>query len=135
MNEVCDPTGGIVCATRGGEGSELTIEHAIARAKELNLQLIFLYIADVEFMKHTEMGRTALVADEMRKMGEFIMLTLVERAGQKGVTAGYAVRQGDFHDQLVSYLEERQPELLVLGSPLPDTSYFQPEGLGTLAEQ
>ena len=135
MNETCDATGGIVCATRGGEGSEPTTDYAISRAKELKLPLVFLYIADVEFMKYTEMGRTSLVADEVRKMGEFIMLTMVERAEQQGVAAEYAVRQGEFRAQLVDYIKERQPQLLVLGCPLPDSCYFQPDALAKLAEE
>jgi nucleotide-binding universal stress UspA family protein len=135
MNEICAATGGIVCATRGGEGSEPTIAHAVSRAQELGLPLVFLYIADLEFMKYTEMGRTSLVADEVRKMGEFIMLTLVEKAEQEGVAAQYAIRQGEFRAQLIAYMQERQPQLLILGCPLPDSCYFQPEALSTLAEE
>jgi nucleotide-binding universal stress UspA family protein len=135
MNEACVATGGVVCATRGGDGSEPTIRYAISRARELSLPLVFLYIADMEFMKYTEMGRTTLVAEQVRKMGEFIMLTLVERAEQEGVAAEYAVRQGEFRAQLISYLQERQPGLLVLGCPLPDSCYFQRDALNALARQ
>jgi nucleotide-binding universal stress UspA family protein len=133
MDAICDITGGIVCATRGGEGSEPTVQHAIARARELELPLTFLYIADVEFMKQTEMGHASVVAEEMMKMGEFIMMTLVERAQQEDVTADVAVRQGEFREQLLGYVDERKPDLLVLGCPLPDSCYFQPDSLAALA--
>jgi hypothetical protein len=121
-HESGDSAGGIVCATRGGVGSEATVQGAIEMAREGGLGLTFLFIADLEFMKHTTMGRTGRAAEELRKMGEFIMLTLVEKAQDFGVEADYAVRQGRFREELVGYLEEMRPAVLVLGSPKAGTA-------------
>jgi nucleotide-binding universal stress UspA family protein len=127
--------GGVVCATRGGVGSEPTVQGAIALAQEGGLRLTFLYVADVEFMKQTEMGRTALIAEEVRKMGEFIMMTLVERAQGEGVEADYAVRQGGFREEVVSYLEETCPTALVLGRPQEGTARLDLDRLTRLAQE
>jgi nucleotide-binding universal stress UspA family protein len=135
MNQIDQDTGNIVCATRGGEGSESTVQYAIATARERGFGLTFLYIADLEFMKHTDMGRTALIAEELRKMGEFIMLTLVEQAQGEGVKADSAVCQGRFRDELLRYLEETQPVMLVLGSPKPDTAHLDSGSLDRLAQE
>jgi nucleotide-binding universal stress UspA family protein len=126
--------GSVVCATRGGAGSEPAVQWAIGLARERGLRLTFLYVADVEFMKQTEMGRTALVAEEVRKMGEFIMMTLVEKAQREGVEADYAVRQGHFRQELVGYLEEVRPVTLVLGSPKAETARLDLEKLNRLAQ-
>ena len=133
--EQAEEAGVIVCATRGGEGSQPAVQEAIRLARERGFGLIFLYIADVEFMKQTEMGRTALISEEVRKMGEFIMLTLVERALSEGVEADYAVRQGGLRERLVSYLEETHPAVLVLGRPLEGTARLNLDRLNRLVEE
>ena len=134
MNQI-KSTDGIVCATRGGEGSEPTIQQAIALARARKVRLTFLYIADLEFMKRSSMGRASLAAEEMRKMGEFIMLTLVEKAQEEGVEASFAVREGRFRDELLRYLAETRPAVLVLGRPQPDTGFFDPRKLSRLAQE
>jgi nucleotide-binding universal stress UspA family protein len=135
MDQTNQDRDGVVCATRGGEGSEPTIQYAIGLARERGVRLTFLYIADVEFMRHTTMARTSRAAEELRKMGEFIMMTLVEQAQEAGVEADFAVRKGRFRDELLGYLEEASPEVLVLGCPQPDTCYFDPRGLSQLARE
>lgn len=125
----------VVCATRGGEGSEPTVQGAIELAQERELRLTFLYIADLEFMKHTTMGRTGRAAEELRKMGEFIMLTLVEKAQGAGVEADFAVRQGRFREELLGYLEETHPAMLVLGTPQKDTGFFDQSKISGLARE
>jgi hypothetical protein len=70
-------SGTIACATRGGEGSEPTVQGAIDLAQERELRLIFLYIADLEFMKHTTMGRTGRAAEELPSMVITVTIGLV----------------------------------------------------------
>ena len=135
MNQTNRDSGGIVCATRGGEGSEHTVEHAIARAHERGLPLTFVYIADVEFMRSAVTGHAGLAAEELRKMGEFIMNTLVERARAKGVEADFAVRVGRLEEELLRYLEETRAAILILGCPQPDTCLLEPTSLSRLAQR
>jgi nucleotide-binding universal stress UspA family protein len=135
MNQTNRDSGGIVCATRGGEGSEPTVEWAIALAQERGLRLTFLYIADLEFMRRATTGRVSLAAEELRKMGEFIMMTLVEQAQARGIEADFAVREGRFEDQLLRYLVETRPAMLILGCPQPDTCLLEPTILSRLAQK
>jgi nucleotide-binding universal stress UspA family protein len=135
MNQTNQDPGGIVCATRGGEGSEPTIQHAIGLARERGVRLTFLYIADLEFMKRAPMAHTSRAAEELRKLGEFIMMTLVEQAQAEGVEADFAVRQGRFRDELLCYLEETHPAMLVLGSPKPGTACLDESSLNHLMQE
>jgi nucleotide-binding universal stress UspA family protein len=135
MNQTNQDPGNVVCATRGGEGSELTVHEAIKLARERGLRLTFLYIADLQFMQRTVTGRARLAAEELRKMGEFIMLTLVEKAQGEGIEADSAVRKGRFRDELLRYLEETRPAMLVLGSPKPGTAYLDTSRLNKLAQE
>jgi nucleotide-binding universal stress UspA family protein len=135
MNQTNQDSDNIVCATRGGEGSEPTVQGAINLAQERGLRLTFLYIADLEFMRHATTGHTSVAAEGLHKMGEFIMLTLVEQAQAEGIEAGFAVREGRFRDELLHYLEETRPAMLVLGRPQSDTGFFDPRKLSRLAEE
>jgi hypothetical protein len=135
MDQTNHDFGGIVCATRGGEGSEPTIKRAIALARERGFRLTFLYIADLEFMKRAPTGHVSLAAEELRKMGEFIMMRLVEQAQAAGVEADFAVRVGRFEGQLLRYLAESRPATLVLGCPQPDTCLLEPTILSRLAQK
>lgn len=135
MSQTNQDSGNIICATRGGEGSEPTVQGAINLARERGLKLTFLYIADLEFMKHTAMAHTSRAAEELRKMGEFIMTTLVERAREEGIEADFAVRPGRFRDELLRYLEETHPAALVLGSPRPDTAHLDAQKMSRLRQE
>ncbi|MBU0704584.1 MAG: universal stress protein [Chloroflexi bacterium] len=135
MNQTNQDSGNIVCATRGGEGSEPTVQGAISLARERGMGLTFLYIADLEFMKRAAMAHTSRAAEELRKMGEFIMLTLVEKAQEAGVEADFAVRPGRFRDELLRYLEETRPATLVLGSPQPNTAHLDAQKMSHLAQE
>ena len=134
MNQTQDPNR-IVCATRGGQGSEPTVQGAIELARERGIRLTFLYIVDLEFMKYTTAGHTGLVAEELRKMGEFIMLTLVEQAQEKDIEADFATRKGRFREELLRYLEETRPATLVLGSSKPGTAYLDADKLDHLVQE
>jgi nucleotide-binding universal stress UspA family protein len=135
MNQTNHDSGSIVCATRGGEGSEPTVEHAIALAQARGLPLTFVYIADLEFMRSAVTGQAGLAAAELRKMGEFIMMTLVEQAQAEGVEADFAVRAGRLEDELLRYLVETRAAMLILGCPQPDTCLLEPTILSRLAQR
>ncbi len=135
MNQVNQETVTIVCATRGGEGSKPTVQRAISMARERGLRLTFLYIADLQFMKRAMTGHARLAAEEIRKMGEFIMMTLVEKAQAQGVEADFAVRKARFRDGLLRYLEETHPAMLVLGSSKPGTAHLNANSLDKLVQE
>jgi len=108
----------IVCAARGGRRIQPSVNRAIELACETRARLTFLYVLDVEFMKHTTRGRTDLVYEELDKLGEFMMLRLCEYAHAGGCAhADYAIRHGKIREEIVAYLEEVHPDLLVLGRP------------------
>jgi nucleotide-binding universal stress UspA family protein len=135
MNQTNNDSGSIVCATRGGEGSEPTVERAIELARERGIGLTFLHIADLEFMRRATTGNVSLAAEELRKMGEFLMMRLVDQAQAAGVEADFAVRQGHFEDQLLRYLIETRPATLILGCPQPDTCLLEPPILARVAQK
>jgi len=131
----------IVCAARGGQHIQPSVKRAIELAHETGARLTFLYILDIEFMKHTSLGRTNLIFDALDKMGEFMMLRLCEYATEGGcVNADYAIRHGKVRKEIKDYLAETRPGLLVLGRPKHGPEHEEPpaferEGIVRFAEE
>jgi nucleotide-binding universal stress UspA family protein len=108
---------GIVCAVRGGRASQPTIARAIALAQESGLRLYFLYVVNLDFLSQTETSRVHTISEEMREMGEFIVLMAQETSARQGIRAEGVVRHGIVGDELIGLCRELQADYLVLGKP------------------
>jgi nucleotide-binding universal stress UspA family protein len=126
----------ILCATRGGEASYPTQDAAIALAQERGAELVFLYVADVEFLNRTARGvRPDLVMIEMEKMGEFLLVMAQERARKQNVVASCILGRGRLREALMAAVRDQGATVVVLGQPagaastsaLPDRTLF-PKG-------
>ncbi|HBX70733.1 MAG TPA: hypothetical protein DEH25_15460 [Chloroflexi bacterium] len=108
---------GIVCAIRGGPDSQPTIQQSIALAKETGQTVYFLYVVNLDFLSHTATSRVQVVAQEMRQMGEFILLTAQAQAIEKGAKAETVVRQGQVREEIIGLCHAVKAEYVVLGHP------------------
>ncbi len=107
----------IVCALRGGPDSRLTIQRAIALAREHNLPVVFLYVVNLDFLTHTSRSRVDTLTSEMEQMGEFILLAAQTEAEAQGVQASRSVRHGRVGDEIISLCREREGKYVVIGRP------------------
>lgn len=125
----------IVCAARGGTGSQPAVNRAIQLAKERDADLTFLFIVNAEFLSHAMIGPPSIIHEQLRQMGEFIMATLQAKAQASGVPADYAVREGEVREQIRQYLEENEVDTLVMGRPIEETeaSLFDPGSVSNFA--
>ena len=108
---------GIVCAIRGGPHSQPTIDRAIALSEESGLDLIFLYIVNLDFLEHTSSSRVQAITHDMEQMGEFILLVAQSSAEAKGVKAKGVVRHGNVSKEIAQLCHEINAEYLVIGQP------------------
>lgn len=108
---------GIVCAVRGGPHSQLTISRAIDLARETDLPLHFLYVVNLDFLAHATSSRVRTIWEEMRQMGEFILLVAQSKALAEGVAAETLVRQGDVGEEIVHLCRGLAANYLVMGLP------------------
>jgi nucleotide-binding universal stress UspA family protein len=108
---------GIVCAIRGGPDSQDAIAEAIALARQTGLPLYFLYVVNLDFMSHTTSTRVHTISEEMRQMGEFILLAAQARASTQGITAEGVVRRGNVAQEIGGLCRELAADYLVLGRP------------------
>lgn len=118
---------GITCAIRGGPDSQPTIQKAISLAQENSLPLYFLYIVNLDFLVHTQMGRVHTITDQLDQMGEFILLTAQSKAQKKGVEAEGVIRHGNVREEIVEFAKEVKADYVVLGLPTGDDESEQNE--------
>ena len=109
---------GIVCAVRGGPASRITINKAVELARETELPLYFIYVINLDFLSHTASSRVRTITQEMRQMGDFILLAAQERACILGIDAQGIVRQGVVEEEIIAICREVDADYVVLGQPL-----------------
>jgi nucleotide-binding universal stress UspA family protein len=130
--------GKILCPTRGGESSYRAQDAAIAMAKERGDELVFLYVVDLDFLSKTERAvRPDVVAQEMNRLGEFLLTMAQERARSQGVEATYILRQGDVQAEIKAAAIEEAATMVVLGRAAGDEPEcaFPPAALVEFAEE
>ena len=127
---------GIICAIRGGPASQPTIARAIALAQETGLPLTFLYVVDLDFLRHATGTHIHTIAHEMQQMGEFILLAAQATAGAQQVEAQREVRQGRLVEVVAALCRELQADYVVVGRPQvrPEESVFTHDRLEQFAE-
>jgi nucleotide-binding universal stress UspA family protein len=108
---------GIVCAIRGGPNSQPTIDKAISLSQEKKQQIYFLYVVNLNFLVHTELGRSQLFYEQLDQMGEFILLMAQEQATGKNVSAEGVIRHGQVREEIIDLAKEVQAKYVVLGVP------------------
>ena len=108
---------GILCAIRGGPSSQVTVAQAVSLAQQTELPLHFLYVVNLDFLARTTSSRTRTISEEMRQMGESILLTAEAQAEEQGIGSQTIVRQGDVRSQIVDVCHELGVDYLVLGRP------------------
>jgi hypothetical protein len=128
--------GTILCATRGGEASYRAQDAAIALSLEQEKLLVFLYVVDTHFLDRTARAvRLDVVAEEMHRMGDFLLAMAQERAQAKGVHSEVRVRHGDLLEELKAAVRSEWAEVVVLGRPAGEESTFRPAALEELAAE
>jgi nucleotide-binding universal stress UspA family protein len=108
---------GVVCAIRGGPRSQHTIERGIALAQETGLPLHFFYIVNLALLTRTTTSRVSTISEQMRQMGESILLAAQAQAAAHGVLALAAVRQGVVEEEIAALCHQLSADYLVLGQP------------------
>jgi len=121
--------GTILCTTRGGEASYPSQDAAIALAKELGDELVFLYVADVSFLNQSAAPLVIDVDARLEKLGQFQLVMAQERAAAQDVAAKGIVRQGQLREELVKVALEIGATLIVFGRPLKSTAFFDATAL------
>jgi len=128
-------TAKILCLTRGGEASYPNQDGAIAIAKDLDEELLFLYISSVQFLDYSAAPKVVDIESELDEMGEFLLVMSQERARKAGVMADILVRRGNFREVLKDVIQEYPIEMVILGSSTGDTGVITEEYISEITEE
>lgn len=128
-------TGIILCPTRGGASSRLNQEKAIALAKERGVDLLFLYVSNVQFLGLLASPVVVDIETELDEMGEFLLTIAQERAEKAGVHAETLVKRGVFNQVLKGIIHEYPVKTVVMGSSQESSSLITPEYTETLGKE
>jgi hypothetical protein len=122
---------GIVCALRGGQDSRAAITRAVTLAQETSLQVHFLYVINRHYFSDASSSRVRNVVEQMRQMGNSMILTAQAIANSHGVAARGTVRIGNVEEELVRSCHDVGAEYLVLSRPKEqtDANTFTPDQL------
>lgn len=128
-------TKAILCPTRGGEASIPNQDRAIAIAKERGVEVMFLYIVNVEFLGLAASPKLVDIEGEMEEVGEFMLAMAQERADKEGVKSQMIVRRGVFQDVLREVIEEFDIHTVVVGKSAGGTGVVTHEYLEDLIHE
>jgi hypothetical protein len=84
---------GILSAIRGGPSSQPTISKSIQLAHDTGKIIQFLYVVNLDFLTHSSNSKTNHISQEISEIGEFILLSALERAGYR-ISYGYFMPKG-----------------------------------------
>lgn len=118
----------ILCAVRGSPESRDTVTYAIDLALESGARLTFFHALDAEFLNYATIGPLSVVYRELREMGEFTMMILVDRAQRRGVReVDHVITEGNVREQLLLAAIRTEAEVMVMGRPTrsPGTNVFR----------
>jgi nucleotide-binding universal stress UspA family protein len=125
----------ILCPTRGGKASYPNQDCAIDLAKKRGLDLLFLYVTNVQFLGQTALPKVVDIEAELEEMGDFLLTMAQERAQKAGVKASTTVRSGVFRTVLKEVLSEYPIETIVIGTSSQSTGVVTPDFVRELAEE
>ncbi len=125
----------ILCATRGGRASQPTHARAIQIAKEMNAEIIFLYVFDKNALPREATPLVINVEAQIRHMRRFLQRTAVESACQAGVRSQVIVRAGSLIEQITAIVDEESVNITILGNPKEHGSLFKRDALRSLAKE
>jgi cation:H+ antiporter len=134
-NRITETSCKILCATRGGQASQPTHTRAIQIAKEMNAEIIFLYVFDKNALPREATPLVINVEAQIRHMRHFLQRTAVESACQAGIRSRVIVRAGSLLEQITAIAGEESVSIAILGNPKEHGSLFKRDALRSLAKE
>jgi nucleotide-binding universal stress UspA family protein len=106
---------GILVPTDGSEVARHAIEHALGIAETYGGHVHAVYVVDVTAYSSLEAGTDAII-EALRAEGQRAVDDVVEAATERGIDAEGHVLSGTAHRSLLSFVEERSVDLVVMAT-------------------
>jgi nucleotide-binding universal stress UspA family protein len=107
----------IVCATSAGEASRVLHIAAFQRAAEMDALLIFLHVLEGPDFDEQPARMQAAIKTEMEWLLHALVRVARDRSEATEVNTDVVVRTGDAREEILAFVRESDPQLLMLGVP------------------
>lgn len=109
----------ILVPTDGSDLAKPAVEMALGLAESHDAKVHVLFIVDQPpSVSATAEGFSGLdnLLDALENEGHEVTSEVVEQAGERGIEATAAVRRGNPHDDILSYANEHEIDIIVMGT-------------------
>lgn len=104
----------ILVPTDGSEGAEKASEHAVEIAKKFDAEVHVLYVVDVRV--NSAKDAISNLTGALRETGEEVTERLSEQVESHGLETARDVIEGIPHQEINSYVERNDVDLVVMGT-------------------
>jgi nucleotide-binding universal stress UspA family protein len=117
--------------------SRSTITRAITLAKDTNSMVIFLYVVNQDLAQNAGMAQAHIATEQIRQMGQSVLLAAQAMANSQGMTARSVMRHGNVENEIAQTCRELNAKHLVLGpaGSRQGEGYFTPSLLARFVKQ
>lgn len=106
----------VLLPTDGGETTETVVEHARDVAERRGADVHVLYVVDDRAFLTLDDDRVSQVSDRLREEGERATESAADAFDADAVTVTTEIRQGNPADEILAAADERDADLVVMGS-------------------
>lgn len=100
----------ILVPTDGSQGAAAALEHAIEIASQWGGTVHTLYVVD------TRLARSGPARETLRREGRQAVRDVEVAGAQAGLTVETDIREGNPHETILSYVEEQDIDIVVMGT-------------------
>ena len=104
----------ILFPTDGSKGAEKAVEHALSLAEKYDAELYVLNVVDIRSQSTADVWNNVL--GELEEAGREITEEIVESAKDESIEVNSEVIKGIPSKEIVSYAEENDVDLIVMGT-------------------
>jgi nucleotide-binding universal stress UspA family protein len=124
----------VICATRGGPASYPNQDAAIVQAKARGQDIVFVFVTNLQFLDKLSSAVLVDMDEQMKELGEFLLLMAKERAEKMGVRAFAEVRSGSIRQALMDVIRQYDANLVVMGQPGRSANLFKTEHMEDICD-
>jgi nucleotide-binding universal stress UspA family protein len=105
----------ILVPTDGSDPANRAVEHGIELAERFGATLHALYVVDTTRYGEPALSSAEIVLQELEEDGTALVTDIAERADNHGVTVETRVCHGAPHAEIITYADEVNADLVVMG--------------------
>jgi len=105
----------ILVPTDGSDPANRAVEHAMEIAEQFDATVHAMYVVDTDRYGEPALSSAEIVLQELQEDGRGLVADVVEQGDSHGVTVETRVCHGTPHEEIVTYADEIDADLVILG--------------------